>query len=462
MSSLLFAGAAGEVTGSRHLLSVFGKKILLDCGMFQGHRQDADKKNRRFLFEPASVDALILSHAHLDHCGAIPRLIRDGFRGRIFCTAATADLAMLILEDSARIQQQDFLFYNKKNPGKAMEPLYSEEDVERCRDRFSIQPYGLAFEPIPGVKAWLHEAGHILGSAQVSLQWAEGGQPRRLLFSGDLGREGMPLIRDPWSPAQPGGILLMESTYGNREHSNLEGAEQRLADLVNATAARGGKVIIPAFAVGRAQELIYELALLRQSGKTKPLKVFVDSPMASRATRIFEGHRGILDADFHEAARGFDPFVQDWIRHTESVEESKSLNGFMGPCIIISASGMCESGRILHHLRNHLDDPRTQVLIVGYQAEGTLGRRLVEKQPEVLIYGLPVKVRAQVKSLNEYSAHADKNDLLKLATQARPERCFLVHGESQAQADFARTLREKLGLSAETPFLGDEVELFTP
>lgn len=460
MASIFFAGAAGEVTGSRHLVEINGKHLLLDCGMFQGHRQDADAKNRKFIFGPAQVDALILSHAHLDHCGAIPRLVKLGFKGKIYCTAATADLAQLIMEDSARIQEQDAIFFAKRNPGQKIEPLYSSQDVAACRGHFVNVPLGLPFEPLPDVKAWLHEAGHILGSAQVSLHWDEAGKNRSLLFSGDLGRKNMPLLRDPFQPQGQFDVLLLESTYGDRLHADVSHSKEHLGELVRVVAARGGKVIIPSFAVGRAQELIYELAQLRDANKIPALTIFVDSPMASRATRLFEKYREILDSDFEVVSKKYDPFDISFIKHTESVEESKTINAFKGPCVIISASGMAESGRILHHLRNNLGDSRNLVLMVGYQAQGTLGRRLLDGQKQVLIYGQPVAVAAEIKSMNEYSAHADWQELTDyVKNQERPGQVFLVHGETVAAKALATHLSEAINISAKIPQLGEKAAL---
>ncbi|MES2202253.1 MAG: MBL fold metallo-hydrolase [candidate division FCPU426 bacterium] len=456
MASILFAGAAGEVTGSRHLLEVAGKRLLLDCGLFQGHRQDADRKNRSFLFDPAAVDAVILSHAHLDHCGDLPRLVKQGFKGKIYCSAATADLAMLILEDSARIQQQDASFFNRRHPEAPIEPLYHDIDVAQCRNRFVVVDYGIKFAPVPGVDAWLHEAGHILGSAQVSLKW-EGGS---LLFSGDLGRHGAPLLKDPWHPSEAPDTLILESTYGDRRHTAIGLSQEHLGNAVNEAVARGGKVIIPAFAVGRAQELIYELEQLRVAKKIPAIPVFVDSPMASRATRLFDQHQEILDREFQQAARVQDPFRVPWIQHTESVEASKAINAYEGSCVIISASGMCESGRILHHLMNNLQEKRNMVLIVGFQAEGTLGRRLVDGQKRVLVYGAPVEVNAEIRVMNEYSAHADCDELLEFVRQmGKPGKIYLVHGEARAASALKEKLAQSLGLQALVPALGAVAEL---
>ncbi len=459
MASILFAGAAGEVTGSRHLIGIKGGRLLLDCGMFQGHRKEAERKNRSFLFDPKSVDAVILSHAHLDHCGMLPRLLREGFEGRIWCTAATAELAMLILLDSAKIQAQDAAFYNKRHPDAPIEALYHDLDVERCRSRFACVDYGAPFEPLPGVRAHLHEAGHILGSAQVSLGFEEGGRGRSLLFSGDLGRKGMPLLKDPFQPSRPPDALLLESTYGGKLHASAFQGREELGRAVREAAKRGGKVIIPAFAVGRAQELIYDLAMLRAGRAIPEMTAYVDSPMASKATRFFDKHRAILDAEFQADALKLNPFDQPWIRHTQDVEESKAINAVQGPCVIISASGMCESGRILHHLRNHLPDPRNMLLIVGFQAQGTLGRRLVEGRKEVLVYGLPVAVEAEVRVLNEYSAHADSGDLQDFVKGlGRPGKLYLIHGEAAAAQALAAELKAGQGLEARLPALGELAE----
>lgn len=457
MAELLFGGAAGEVTGSRHLLKIGEQRLLLDCGLFQGHRKEADAKNRLFVFDPKLVDAVVLSHAHMDHGGALPRLVAQGFKGLIFCTPATAELLMLLLQDSAHIQEQDAIFFNKKNPFRPVKPLYTAADAEAVRPRLRPVPYGLAFEPLPGIKAYFHEAGHILGSAMVSLRWQEAGKDKSLLFSGDLGRTGMPLLKDPFHPSADTQTLIVESTYGDRDHSVGEGAEAQLGQAISEAFARGGKVLIPSFAVGRTQELIWHLAALKDHG-TLPmsLKVYIDSPLATKVTQVFSMHREVMDQEFQQAAKRYDPFESDWLRYVESVEESKALNERMGPCVIIAGSGMAESGRILHHLRNGLGDPANLVLIVGYQAEGTLGRRLLEGQREVLIYGMPVQRRCPVRALNAFSAHAGRTELLAwLLALPRPQQVFLVHGEPRAAQALSYELQARSGWKPVLPRLRD-------
>ncbi len=463
MASLLFAGAAGEVTGSRHLLEINGKRLLLDCGMFQGHRKEAEAKNRKFLFDPKTVDAVIISHAHVDHCGVLPKLVADGFRGSVYMTPATEKLVEIILYDSARIQEGDAKFYNKRHPDEPISPNYDEADVDKALSRIKTISLGLVFEPISGVRAAFHEAGHILGSAVISLHWNEGGdakQARSLLFSGDLGRPGTPIIRDPWKPTHSPDYLILESTYGDREHKPAQDAWLELGELLEATAARGGTTLIPSFAVGRTQELLFDIARLKKQGKLKDLKVFVDSPMASRVTKVFAATPELWDEEFNKLASSMNPFDASWVRHVETVIESQALNARREPSVIISASGMCESGRILHHLRNRLDDPRNTILLVGFQAEGTLGRRLADGQKQVLIYGERHDVKAEVQMLSSYSAHADWHETLAWLGAFEPaKRIFLVHGEPGAAFSLSQKIQKTLKANPEIPSLGERKAL---
>jgi metallo-beta-lactamase family protein len=459
VSSILFAGGAGEVTGSRHLLRLPQGNVLLDCGLFQGRREEARKKSERFLFDPAQVDAVILSHAHIDHCGALPLLLRRGFQGRIYCSPATAELARLLLVDSARIQEHDARFWAKRHGKRDFEPLYTEEEVETCLDRFSPQPYALDFEVLPGVKVCLHEAGHILGSAQVSMRWREGGRERKLYFTGDLGQPGAPLLRDPYIHRHEVDVLLMESTYGDREHEGRGNLAGQLLTALEATLASGGRVLIPAFAVGRTQEIIYVLADLFESGRLSRVPVFVDSPLAAATTRLFRRHRELMDTDYQAEWSRRDPFGQPFVAFVENKEESQALNERPGPCIILAASGMCEAGRVLHHLMRVLPQPKDLLLFTGFQAQGTLGRRLKEGASEAKIFGTTYPVRCRVLSVEGFSAHADRGQLLAWAaalTQA-PGKVWLVHGESTSASNLAVALRQK-GWEAEVPLYGKEVE----
>lgn len=460
MSTLLFAGAAGEVTGSRHLLRLPQGTLLLDCGMFQGRREESDKKTRRFLFEPGSVDAVLLSHAHIDHCGSLPLLMKQGFGGPIYCTPASAELARLLLDDSARIQAADARFLRKRDPSSAYQPAYDGADVEACSARFRTAAYGLAVEVLPGVRAHFHEAGHILGSAMVSLHWEEAGRRRSLLYSGDLGRPSAPLLKDPFQPPLAPEILLLESTYGDRDHGREGGSDGALAGLLKPVLRAGGKVLIPAFAVGRSQELLAELAGLISAGGLPRVPVFVDSPLAAAATRVFERHPELMDADFHRSWRSRSPFGLPFVEFTDDKEASQAINDRRGPCVILSASGMCESGRVLHHLRRILPAPANLLLFVGFQAQGTLGRRLKDGAGHARIFGEEVPVACQVASLDAYSAHADRSELLAWAAAlpSPPAQAYLVHGELSASSSLASALRER-GWKAEVPLLGREAQL---
>lgn len=460
MAKITFCGAAREVTGSRHLVEAAGKRILLDCGQFQGHRHDADAKNRKFLFDAKLVDAVILSHAHMDHGGNLPFLIKQGFKGNVYCSPATADLVMILLEDSARLQEKDVEFFNKKNPGHKIRPVYSIADVQQCYGAVKGVEMGKWFEPAPGIQARLTEAGHILGSCQVELAWEENGLRKTLLFTGDLGRKNMALLNDPAIPSGSPDLLLLETTYGNRLHAPIEGADKHLAQALIDTAARGGRVIIPAFAVGRVQEVSSTVERLHLECKIPNMPVYVDSPLAEKATAIFSKHRDLLDEDFHKLAKKSDPFGKGWVHYVGSQQESMKLNDMKGPMVIISPSGMCEGGRVLHHLRNNLGRHENLVLIVGFQAEGTLGRALVEGRTQVSIYGMPINVKARVQVLNEYSAHADKNELLGYVKSfpSLPKRIVLVHGEPLAQAGFAQDLKAATGATALCPEMGSSLE----
>lgn len=445
---ITFHGAARSVTGSRHLVEVNGHRILLDCGLVQGRRDEAERQNREYPFDPASIDALVLSHAHIDHSGAIPALVKHGFRGTVHATLATADLCSYMLRDSGHIQEKDAEFANKRmarrgNPHPPREPLYTVVDAERALTHFSAHPYYRPFQVLPGVTVTFHDAGHILGSAIVRLEVEEEGHPRSIVFSGDLGRPHLPIIRDP-DRVEAADVLIMESTYGDREHENLDDAAGRLAGIVNLIVQRRGKLIIPAFAVGRTQDIVYELMKLLRDGRIPPVPIFIDSPLAVNVTEVFGRHPECFDEDIRAILRGVgDPFGFSRMHYLVSVEESMALNTAPGPCVIISASGMMEAGRILHHLRNSVSDPRNAVLIVGFQAENTLGRRLLRGDREVNIFGEPHVVQAEIFVMNEYSAHGDRDELLAWYRQnhGRPQDLFVVHGEEEQALALADRLR---------------------
>lgn len=458
---IAFHGAARTVTGSRHLLTVGRARVLLDCGLYQGKRDLSEQRNKEFPIPPADVDAVVLSHAHIDHSGNLPTLAKHGFRGPIHATLATADLCQVMLRDSAHIQQKDAEFVNK-HPGRRgprhREPLYTLQDADRAIGLFNGHSYDTPIQVCEGVTATFRDAGHILGSAIVELDLMEKGVRRKLVFTGDLGRPHLPIIRDP-SGIQGCDLLLTESTYGNRYHPPPESLPDRVAEIVEGVRARGGKIIIPAFAVGRVQEVVWILKGLIDAGRIPRLPVYVDSPLAVNATEIFDRHPECFDAETIEVLRrDGDPFGFGLVRYITDVEESKGLNGRPETAVIISPSGMCEAGRVLHHLRNNIEDPRNLILIVGFQAEDTLGKRLVERRETVRIFGEEFQRRAEVVVMNAFSAHADRDELLSWlgAIQNRPGRTFVVHGAEDQSEALAAALRERGFPKVDVPMLGQE------
>jgi metallo-beta-lactamase family protein len=461
---LRFLGAAQEVTGSLLLVEVASGTIVVDCGMFQGRREESRQRNRELPAEAIGADVAILTHSHIDHSGNLPTLVKSGFTGSIYATPATFDLCSYMLRDSARIQTGDAAYLNRKFESDPdwvpLVPLYDEEDVLRALERFVAMPYHHAFEPLPGVKATFLNSGHILGSAQVVLDISENGHSRRLLVSGDLGRKGLPIIRDPEQPPLPVDYLVIESTYGNRLHGTVEQMHDDLERVVKDTVRRGGKLIVPAFAVGRTQEILYVLHGLFKAGRLPAIPIFIDSPLAINVTEVFRLHPECFDAE----TRSFldehgDVFSFKGVRYVRTPEESLEINRHAGPAIIISASGMAEAGRVLHHLRNHVGDERSTILIVGYMAQHTLGRRFVERRPRVKIWGIERDVRARVEVLNAFSAHADRGDLLKyIEACGTIRRVFLVHGEPDQQRPLRATLAER-GVCVAVPERGDSIEL---
>jgi metallo-beta-lactamase family protein len=451
---ITFWGAARAVTGSQHLIHVNGKRVLLDCGLMQGHRAEAFERNRNLPFDPKSIDAVILSHAHVDHCGNLPTLVKGGFRGDIHCTMATADLVSIMLRDSAHINSKDVQYVNRKHRRKGLppvEPLYTIEEAEHALDYLVAHKYNRWFSVTDGVQALLRDAGHILGSAITVMGIRDSGKRVRLGFTGDLGRKDLPILRDP-IVVQNLDYLITESTYGNRLHEDITQVEDELAETVMETYSRGGKLIIPAFAVERTQEVIYTLHRLRIEGRIPHLPVYVDSPLAIDATEIFRLHPECFDEETNEfLLREQDPFGFRGLHYMRNVEESKSINEMDGPMIIISASGMCEAGRILHHLKNNVQDPRNTVLIVSFQAEHTLGRRIAERRETVRIFGDDYRLRAQVKVIDAFSAHADRDELLWWAGQAKSnlKAVFVVHGEEEQSLALADEI-ERLGIRRTT------------
>lgn len=463
---LTFHGAARTVTGSMHLLELpSGERLLLDCGLYQGRRAEANRINRELPLSAASIDAVLLSHAHIDHAGLLPRLWADGFRGPVWATPATRDLCDLMLRDSAFIQESDADFFNRKlrRRGEArVEPLYTADDAEGVLGQFRTVGYGTPFEPAEGVEVVYREAGHILGSATMTLDIETEHGTRRLGFSGDVGNPGRPLLRDP-APMPDCDWLICESTYGGLTHPAYADAAGALRDVIARTSARGGRVIVPAFAVGRTQELVYTLNGLWNDGALPPIPVFVDSPLAINATEVFRKHLGCFDAETQRLlATDPDPFGFERLTYVREPEASKALNALPTPFVVISASGMAEAGRVLHHLRNAIEDPRNTVLIVGFMAEHTLGRRLAERHETVRIFGQPHRLRAEVVTLDAYSAHADEPGLLAWLggmDRDRLRQVFLVHGAPERQDALAAAMR-KTGVRRVTiPERGESVRL---
>jgi len=463
---LRFYGAVQEVTGSMHLLEVNGQMIALDCGLFQGRRTQSADKNSRFPFRPQKIDAVILSHAHIDHSGRLPKLVRDGFDGPIYTTPPTRDLAEIVLADSAHIQEEDAFYWNKKRVPRGdapIEPLYTADDAAATGPLLKAQRLNEPFEVIPGVRATLYEAGHMLGSAGIALEIDTGRKPARIVFTGDLGRPNTAILRDP-APLPACDYLLCESTYGGRTNPKPEGLRDQLADLVNKTIERRGKIVIPSFAVGRTQVIVYHLHQLAHAGRLiEPIPIYVDSPLACRATEVFRNHPEAYDreaARFNHATNNnmFDCAMCTYI---ENVEQSKALHATEGPMVIISASGMCEAGRILHHLKNNIEDPKNLILIVGYQAAHTLGRRLVEKVPKVRIFGEQYEVKARVKALNGFSAHADARELAEATAPLAGvlKNAFLIHGEPAQSWSLADRMHDDGHEHVTIPYPGDTFEI---
>jgi len=466
---LTFWGAAGEVTGSMHLVESGGRRVLLDCGLHQGRRKEADRKNRNLPFPGSSIDAVVLSHAHIDHSGNLPTLVKNGFSGPVFSTPATIDLCHWMLRDTAHIHEKDAQFLNQRlEHRKSMgledghvEPLYTMADAERTLPLLQPVPYHSPHILAPGLNYAGYDAGHILGSSFVVLHEAFNGSSVRLGFSGDLGRPNLPIIRDPES-MPPAEYLILESTYGGRFHKNASHVVNKLADVVNRTAGRGGRIIVPAFAVGRTQQLVLLLHQLANEKRIPNIPIFVDSPLALNVTEVHRDHPECFDDETREyLLHHEDPFGFGRLRYIREVADSKKLNDLHGPFVVISASGMCEAGRILHHLRNNIEDPRNTVLITGFQAQDTLGRKLVEKWPEVRIFGEPMRVRAEISSLDELSAHADQGELMEWIRPLAPSlrRVFLVHGEPQQSQTLAKLLHSTYNLSVAIPAPGQSFDL---
>ncbi|MBN1262216.1 MAG: MBL fold metallo-hydrolase [Anaerolineae bacterium] len=463
---ITFLGGVGTVTGSSYLVRTNRTHILLECGLYQGKRDEAYRRNREIDVDIRRLHAVVLSHAHIDHSGNLPNLVKQGYTGPIYATHATRDLCASMLPDSGRIHEYDVAYVNKKRERKGlppMEPLYTEGDAIHSLQRFVGLGYNHPVEIARGVRITLFDAGHILGSAMVLLETEEQGRQVRLLFSGDLGQPHLAIVRDP-APMPPADYLMIESTYGDREHEPLELTQQRMAEIVNRVVDRGGRIVIPAFAVGRTQEIVYDLHQLTYSGAIPEIPIYVDSPLAVNVTEVFRQHPECYDRETREFLHDIgqeDPFGFSRLRYIRRVEDSKALNDASNPMIIISAAGMAEAGRVQHHLKHAITDPRNAVLITGWQAPHTLGRRIADREPEVKIFGELFPLKAEVHTLFGYSAHADRSHLLNWAKPHAQHTCctFVVHGDPGPAQALASGLQEIGFNRVKVPARGETVAL---
>jgi metallo-beta-lactamase family protein len=459
-----FMGAVRTTTGSMHMLSANERYVLLDCGLLQGKRKEAFERNRHLPFDPPTLDACVLSHAHIDHSGNLPTLVRRGYKGPVYATPATIDLCEIMLRDSAYLQTKDVEYVNKKRAreGKRpFEPLYLQEDVDRLMTQFVPLDYERPKEVVEGVTITYRDAGHILGAATTEIDVQENGASRRVLFSGDLGRDEMPILRDP-VVVHGIEVLITESTYGNRLHPPKKDVSAKLCALINEVCERHSKLIVPSFSVGRTQQIIYLLQELYKSQEIRDLPIYVDSPLSTRATEIYERHTECFDGEaLDRMRRGDSPFQFPGLRYITELEESKALNGQPGPMMIISASGMCEGGRILHHLKNNIGDSRNIILFVGFQAENTLGRRLIEGVQPIRIFGEEYRVAARVEKINALSGHPDRDELLRYfkAMESPIQQAYVVHGEADQSEALAAAMREMGMPNVVVPQPGQEVRL---
>jgi metallo-beta-lactamase family protein len=460
-----YLGATRTTTGSMYLLEVNQQRLLLECGLYQGKREDSIERNRNLPFDARKIDAVVLSHAHIDHCGNLPNLCRNGFQGSIYCTFATRDLAAIMLEDSAEIQRADAEFVSKKRAKKGLPPvlpLYSAVDAEKAVRQFVSLNYNRPIPVIDGVTVTFRDAGHILGSAQVVLDIRENGRRCRFLFSGDIGRGRDEILRDP-EPVDGVDILQVESTYGGRDHVSKPGATEKVGQWVKETLDRHGKVIIPSFSVGRTQDIVYTLHQLADAGKLPKVPIFVDSPLSVNATEVYRLHPECFNETIYRFLREkANPFGMENLTYIRELAHSMKLNDLKEPAIIISASGMCEAGRIRHHLKNHIGDPENLILFIGYCAEHTLGAQIVDRKKTVNIFGEPYAVRARVETIDSYSGHADRSELKEYLQKVTGDtkRIFVIHGEENQSLALAESLRTiKPAADVLVPQPGQVVEL---
>jgi metallo-beta-lactamase family protein len=463
---LKFLGAAQNVTGSRHLLEANGTKILVDCGLYQ-ERQFRVRNWEPFTCPPESLHAVLLTHAHLDHCGLLPKLVKEGFKGRIYCTPATSEIAQIILLDSAHLQEEDAEFKRKRHKREGrkgpypVEPLYTTADAEACFPQFSIVKYKKTIEIGAGVEATFCDAGHVLGSSIIRIKVSRDGQDRTVIFSGDIGRPDRPIVHDP-SIVEQADYILVESTYGDRVHEGPEDTKKMIADVINSTKQAGGNIIVPSFALERSQELLYYINELLLEKAIQQLPVFLDSPMASRITKVFQNHRELYNEEMTEfMRRKKSPFEFPGLKMAGTSDESKAINHIRGTIMVIAGSGMCTGGRIKHHLVNNITRPGNTIMFVGYQAVGTLGRQIVNGEKEVRILGQEYPVNARIARINGFSAHADKEELFEWLSGLKkpPRKLFVVHGESESANKFGDYIREKTGWEVAVPAYQDEVVL---
>ncbi|MEN6307838.1 MAG: MBL fold metallo-hydrolase [Anaerohalosphaeraceae bacterium] len=462
-----FLGAVQNVTGSRHLLEFNGSRVLIDCGLYQ--ERDFQSRNwEDFGFMPADLDAVLLTHAHLDHCGLIPKLVKEGFKGKVYCTPATAELAKIVMMDSGKLQEEDAAFKRKrhKNEGRVsprpIEPLYTMEEAEKSSEYFQPVPFAQVFSPVKGIDVSFHEAGHILGASIIKAVLHLNGQSRTVLFTGDLGRNNKPIIRDP-SVFEHADYILMESTYGDREHTNTEDTKEQLALVVNQTKKAGGNLVVPSFSIERSQEVLYFLNELLMEDRIPHIMTFLDSPMAVKVTEVFEKHPELYDRQMRSLVlKNGSPFSFKGLIKVQSTAESKAINHIKGTVMIIAGSGMCTGGRIKHHLVNNITRPESTILFVGYQANGTLGRLILDSNGgEVRILGQTYPVKARVAKVQGFSAHADRKEMLNWLGNLKqlPRRIFLVHGEKEAAESFRQYLKDNLKADVMVPEYQQEVTL---
>ncbi len=463
---LKFLGAAQNVTGSRYLLEFSGSKVLIDCGLYQ-ERDFQDRNWENFTFVPAELDAVLLTHAHLDHCGLIPKLYKEGFRGKVYCTPATADITKVVLLDSGKLQEEDAAFKNKRHKKEGresprpIEPLYTMEDAEKSFSVFSPVPFALPFSPLEGIDVCFYEAGHILGASIIKVTLRIDGQRRTILFTGDLGRSNKPIIRNP-SVFEQADYILLESTYGDREHTTVEDTKDQLAKAVNDAWTAGGNLVVPSFSVERSQEVLYFLNELLREDRIPHIVTFLDSPMAVKVTEIFEKHPELYDQQMRSTIlKNGSPFSFKGLVKVQATAESKAINHIKGTVMIIAGSGMCTGGRVKHHLVNNISRPESTILFVGYQANGTLGREILDGKSEVRILGQMYQVKAKVVKVQGFSAHADRKEMLDwLRNIKNPPKCvFLVHGEKDVCENFRQYLIEETGWNVKVPEYQQEVPL---